>query len=102
MSQSQTDDKGWDDASKGTEHCTRNTCQTGADKGCRVNGDRSRGHLCDGDEDGELSEGHQLVDVDNLVLNQRNCCISAAYAEQTNLNEWQKITEIIRSSLMPP
>ena len=90
MSQCQTDDKGRDDASKGTEHCTWNTCQTGADKGCRVNGDWSRSHLRNGDEVGKLSEGHQLVDVDNLVLNQRNCCISAAYTEQTNLNECKK------------
>lgn len=49
-----------------------------------------RGHLSNGDQIRKLSHGHQLVDVYDLVLDQRDRGVASAYGEHAHLDEGEK------------
>ena len=90
MGQGQTDDEGGDDTAQSAEDCAQGTCQPGPHKGGGVDGDRARGHLCNGDQIRKLSHGHQPVDVYDLVLDQRDRGVASAYGEHAHLDEGEK------------
>ena len=83
----QADDERRDDAAQRAQHRAEHAREARADECRRVDGDGAGRHLRDGDEVGELFKGHQMMDVDDLVLDQRDRRVAAADAEQAHLDK---------------
>lgn len=88
------DDTAWRHTTGGRDDGAGNACDFRADKGGGVEGDRSRCHLGDRDQMGELVHREPGVFADDLFLDQRQRCIAAAEREEPDLEKAHEKLEI--------
>lgn len=83
----QTDNKGRNDTANRTDDNTRDTTKLHTDKSGRIDRNGPGCHFGNCNEIAELFQCHELLNIDDLILNQRDCSITAAYTEKTDLNK---------------
>ena len=67
--------------------CPRQPCHLNANERCGVYGNGAGRHLGNGHNIREARHCQPRVNIHDLVLNQRHCCIPASNAEQANLEK---------------
>ncbi len=81
------EDAGRENAAERCNDCTRDAGNIFTDKSSRIDGNRTGGHLRDGDKVREIRERKPSIFPDNLFLNQRHGSISAAKGKSADLKK---------------